>query len=482
MTDASTAAFAEAVHRRRVIVVGGGVAGLVAALECAKVGIHVTLLEAADRLGGIVGEAVLADVALDLPVEGFAAHGDAVGALAGELGLGVETSRPLEAWIVAGAAAAPVARDGIAGIPANPWDAAVRRLIGWRGAWRAYLDRLRPPLTIGQERSLGRLVRVRMGERVRDRLVAPLSLGGYGIDPDDVDVEIAAPGLSTALTRTGSLAGGVAQVRGDDAEAATLARIEGGMARLVEALAARLAALDVDVRTGVPVVAIRQTDDGRWQVEVAEDADSTMVPDLVDAVVVAVPEVMARSILAASVPALDGDVEATAVTEVVTLVVDAPVLDRRPRGDAVFAVPGAHRATGAVVSTVRWPALAAALPSGRHVVRVAFGTQDAAPATAGLDDDAAIALAHVEAQALLGVALPLVAARRDAFDAPLPASALGHREAAHAVREAVGAVAGLGVTGAWLSGPGLAQVVPDAVAEADRVRSAVLWGSRTTAD
>jgi hypothetical protein len=46
--------------------------------------------------------------------------------------------------------------------------------------WRAYLDRLRPPLTIGRERSLGALVRSRMGARLRDRLVAP-SLSAPGV-------------------------------------------------------------------------------------------------------------------------------------------------------------------------------------------------------------------------------------------------------------------------------------------------------------
>jgi oxygen-dependent protoporphyrinogen oxidase len=33
----------------------------------------------------------------------------------------------------------------------------------------------------------------------------------------------------------------------------------------------------------------------------------------------------------------------------------------------------------------------------------------------------------------------------------------------------------LAVVGAWLSGTGLAQVVPDAVAEADRLRGELLW-------
>ena len=47
----------EAARRERVVVVGGGIAGLIAALEFAKVGILVTLFEASDRLGGVMQSA-----------------------------------------------------------------------------------------------------------------------------------------------------------------------------------------------------------------------------------------------------------------------------------------------------------------------------------------------------------------------------------------------------------------------------------------
>ncbi|MCR2826742.1 FAD-dependent oxidoreductase, partial [Microbacterium sp. zg.Y909] len=50
----------------RIVVVGGGVAGLVAALECAKVGMQVTVLEASDRLGGVVRSADVDGVTVDV--------------------------------------------------------------------------------------------------------------------------------------------------------------------------------------------------------------------------------------------------------------------------------------------------------------------------------------------------------------------------------------------------------------------------------
>ncbi|SIT86523.1 protoporphyrinogen oxidase [Microbacterium sp. RU33B] len=499
MTDASTAALADAAQSRHVVVVGGGVAGLVAALECASVGMHVTVLEERDRVGGVVGSVEVGGVVLDAAVEGFSSRGGRVRALAEQLGLDVVTSAPLAPWI-AGLPKGPVPLPPgtLLGVPGNPWDVAVRRVIGWGGTWRAYLDRLRPPLTIGRERSFGRLVRSRMGEKVLQRLVAPMSLGTFGIHPDDVDVEIAASGLSTALTRTGSLAGAVLQLRGDETRQHFLQSVDGGVARLVDALHDRLVELGADVRTGTRVVALEGREDGRWDVGFAAvgSPDPSSIDEAslasagparegvatADAVIVAAPEAEARTLLATHVAALDAEVSRPAVSEVVTLVVDAPALDAVSHGDAAFAVPGTHRATGLVVSSTRWPVLAARLPAGHHVLRVSFGTQLDPPATEGLDEASAVELARAEAETMLGASLRVLDGRRDRWAAAVPASTIGHRDAAQAARAAVSAVPGLAVAGAWIAGSGLAQVVPDAIAEADRVRRALLWGGRRIAE
>jgi oxygen-dependent protoporphyrinogen oxidase len=57
-------------------------------------------------------------------------------------------------------------------------------------------------------------------------------------------------------------------------------------------------------------------------------------------------------------------------------------------------------------------------------------------------------------------------------------SARGQRERAAAARAAVAKARGLAVVGAWVAGSGLAQVVADAHAEADRLRRGALWGGR----
>ncbi|WP_228479778.1 protoporphyrinogen oxidase [Microbacterium abyssi] len=487
-TDGTADLAARAAHRH-VVVVGGGMAGLVAARECAKVGMHVTVLEAAAELGGAIRRAELDGVTVDAGAESYATRGGHVRTLLDELGLtdAIVTPNPAGAWLVGalGVDAAPLPKGGILGIPANPFADDVRRIIGWGGAWRAYVDRLRPPLTIGQERSLGTLVSKRMGAKVRDLLVAPVTAGVYSADPDDVDTEIAAPGLNEALTRAGSLSGGVAQLLADRADRAKKApgsaveAIAGGMSVLVDALAADLEELGAVVRTGVPVDAIVRDGDG-WTVSfpiAAEGEEPSAETVSADALIVATAEPSARALLDGQVTGLGAEGEAPQI-EIVSLLLDAPSLDAAPRGTGVLTVPGSHIAKALTHATAKWEWLRAAA-GGRHVVRVSFGAQGEPAATGELDDDAAARLALTEAEALLGVALPesvLIAAHRARFAQSQPSSLIGAADRRRAVRTAVQKVDGLGVVGAWLSGTGLAQVVPDAMTEADRVRRALLWG------
>jgi oxygen-dependent protoporphyrinogen oxidase len=384
----------------------------------------------------------------------------------------------------------------VLGIPDNPFAPDVRRIIGWSGAWRAYVDRVRPPLTIGHAHSLGKLVRSRLGARVLDRLVAPVTSGVYSARPDDIDVDLAAPGLNAALTRTGSLTGAVAELRArrsgarpadaptsdvpvptvkGPAPGGAVEGIAGGMSRLVDALVSGLRLGGAELRTGVAATGVTPIENG-WAVGTSVDDE----PLAARAVIVALPEGPARALLAPVVPGLDVGDPIAPVVEVVTLVVNTPQLDRAPRGTGVLTVPGSHTAKALTHSSAKWDWVRDATEPGVHVVRVSFGAQGEEPATAALDDDAAAGLALSEAAALLGVELSasaLVAAHRSRYVQSQPAATIGRAALTAAARGAIRAVPGLGATGAWISGTGLAQVIPDARDEADRVRSAALWQS-----
>ena len=511
--QAELAARAAATH---VVVVGAGIGGLIAARECAKVGMQVTLLEGSDVLGGSIRAAELDGLRVDAGAESFATRGGHVRALLDELGLSDRIEAPAAggAWLagIPGVGAAPLPVGGILGIPANPFQEDVRRVIGWSGAWRAYLDRVRPPLTIGHQHSLGRLVASRMGKKVRDRLVAPVTTGVYSASPEDVDVDIAAPGLNAALTRVGSLSGAVQALREEGAAraaakapepaakapGAAVEGIVGGMTVLVDALEADLIRLGAVVRTRTRARSLSKSGES-WLVETETDGKADAVPgahpdenDAVpldptgttdelaaDAVILATDEAAARRLLGGVVPKLresaaEGDAPEI---EIVTLLLDARELDASPRGTGVLTVPGSHTAKALTHSTAKWRWLREAA-GNRHLVRVSFGAQGERPATAALDDEAAARLALAEASALLGLSLPdaaLLASHRSRYVQSQPASIIGAGELRSSARGAVQAVPGLAAVGAWLSGTGLAQVIPDARDEADRLRRTLIW-------
>ncbi len=504
---------------RHVVVIGGGIAGLVAAFECARIGVHVTLLEKSDRLGGCIRTQQIAGIGVDTGAESFATRGGAVRELIDELRLAdrVIEPNPAGAWLAFGGSAAPLPKAGILGIPSNPLADDVRRIIGWKGAWRAYMDRVKPVLTIGTERNLGTLVRSRMGRAVLDLLVAPVTNGVYSADPSQLDVARAAPGLNNALTVSGSLSGAVGVLRENVPAGSAVGGFAGGMGVLVDALAQTLANYEVTVRTGVAATAIENVGDDQWRVTVRDETQdasasgssprepiaesssgtgdephgrddepgSTAVGGATsvlnaDAVIVAAPEAAASALLTSIAPAVSAPAPAQAPrVDIVTLAIDSAELDAHPRGTGVLTAASAGRAAKALThSSAKWSWISRALDTPhRHIVRVSFGRQGEASPLDGLDDQQVIDLARTEMSALLGVDVApeqVVDALHTSWESTLPRAFAGQTDRAALVREAIEQLPGLDVTGAWLSGTGLASVIPDAVAAAGRIRHRIV--------
>jgi len=198
-------------ERFDVAVVSRDPSALVAAWECARIGLRVIVLELPDAELG------------DAPSNA----GGVVAGLCSDLGLSVTIQDPSRG------------EENIYGIPANPFSAAVRDVMGWRGAWRIYLDRLMPIMSLGNERSLHRLVRRRLGARALRLLVQPRLASDLGIT-SDVDVADLVPGLSEATTRVGSLTLGVIEMMAADPAAVQRVELSGGMPGLRAALHERL--------------------------------------------------------------------------------------------------------------------------------------------------------------------------------------------------------------------------------------------------
>lgn len=453
-----------------VAIVGGGVAGLVAAIECLRIGVRVLVLEASDAVGGSVAPLEIAGLRIDAGAESFATRGGHVASYLDGLGLAGEIVEPAVggSWLhLSDGRSVPSPKAGVLGIPSSPLAADVTAAIGSAGSARAYLDRLMPVLKIGRERSLAALVEKRMGRKVLEELVAPVVTGVYSTRPENIDVDVAQPGLNGAITRLGSLSGAVAELRERMPAGAAVRGIRGGMFRLVEALVAKVGYFGGEIRTGTAVRAIDAVEadaDPIWRLRLDEGTV------LARAVILAVPEPAARALIGPADTALGDD-----AVELVTLVLDDARLDAAPRGTGVLVAPTADDVTAKALThaSAKWAWLAEALPAGRHILRLSYGRPGETEPLSGLTAAEVRGLAVADASRLLGIELDpasVVDHARVRWSNVRSAALIGQRERVDSYLAGLAEHPGLAATGTWIAGTGLASVIPHAREAAVSIR------------
>jgi oxygen-dependent protoporphyrinogen oxidase len=405
------------------VVVGAGIAGLVAARALVLGGREVVVLEASDRAGGQVARHTVGGLELDAGAESFATRGGIVAGLADRLGLGDEIVAPaaLPAWLYrADGTAMPLPATSLLGIPSVPLAQDVIDAIGMRGAARAAVDLLLPSTVGAKSATIGELVRRRMGSAVLDRLVAPVMRGVHSANPDDLPLDRAAPGLRSALSREGSLSHAVASLRERSPAGSQVAGIRGGVVVLVDRLLADLERFGVPVRLGVTV---DEVGPGQLRVD---------------------GEVLHGEVLVAA-PGVAADRAPGRMISLVTLVVDQPELAAAPRGTGLLVELGAPGVAARALThlTAKWPWIAERA-GGLHALRLSYD-----------GDTADIETAVADAGILLGIPL----------NRPVDAAVVTWERAVPRTH----AVDGMHYVGEAGSGTGLAAVIAQAQSEAERL-------------
>lgn len=452
----------------RVAVVGGGIAGLTAAWELARGGADVDLYEAGGQLGGAVAPLTLGGIQLDAGAEAFATRSNAVGELISDVGLAeqIVSPNPAGAWLQLPDLAAPLPATGILGVPGDPQAHDVVEILGAEAAARAAED-LTAPMTwtagqiTDQQLSLGEVVRDRMGKAVVEKLVSPITSGVHSAAPDDLALSTAHPKLYETMIAQGSLARAVASLKAGAPAGSAVQSLQGGMHTLVAALQRQLQGAGAKVR---PHTEVRDLQ------EVAAEH-----------VVLAVDEQQAADLAAPYllVPPAAGGAASSGVA-LVTVLVRAPELDSCPRGTGMLVAPtvGHIGAKAMTHISAKWQwaqrRLTQQLGPGHHLLRLSYGRITDAPDSGALgfhsQDEQLLEAAKRDLPALTGVPVEpehVLDAAVVRWGLGLPGASAVHRGRAAEFKRALAEERASGdptlwAVGAWVTGTGLAQIIPDA--------------------
>ncbi|WNG89720.1 protoporphyrinogen oxidase [Mycobacterium sp. ITM-2016-00317] len=445
---------------RRYCVVGGGISGLVSAYRlrvAAGPDAEITLLDPADRLGGVLRTERIGGQLLDVGAEAFVARRPEVPALLAELGLGdrqIATSgaRPL---IYSEGRLHPLPADTVQGIPSRP--AALTGLVD-DATVRWMLDEPRRPFSWrqGADPSVADLVGDRFGEQVVTRSVDPLLGGVYSGSAATIGIRAGAPTVAAALDGGArNLTEAVTRALPPPQPGSVFGAIDGGYQVLVDELVRRAelqwAQVAVrGVRRDGRVWSVLDDEGGHWPA---------------DAVVLAVPAPRLPALIADLAPDTAAAARRIPVASAAVVALALPGGTPLPEQSGVLVAGRGRLHTKAVtLSSRKWGRRA-----NVEMVRLSYGRFGEDLARSAGDEDL-LTWAGRDLKTLFGVTVDPVDARVVRWIDAMPQYGPGHAALVAELR--AGLPRGLAVAGAYLDGIG----VPACVASATRAAAALMVG------
>ena len=444
--------------RAQVLVLGGGIAGLVAARELAGDFDSIIVLEKSDQLGGSIGSSVIAGHRVDSGAEAFAVNRNDALVLIDSLGLTGQLVSPAraDARIRSGRDTYLIPH-GILGIPSDLSDPSVLAAVG-ADALAEAIELDARPWNLAGSISIGNLVRTRLGNTFVERLLSPVVGGVHAANPDLLDADAIVPGLASAAANAGSLTAAVSKIRASASAArpgGAIMSLRGGMHTLVDALALDLIGHGVSIQLSAGAATANYFQD-LWHVTTAAGEEFTS-----EVLVVALPSEAAAHLFATD-PLLTEPLSQVQTTDVaiVLLALRAPELAFAPLGSGVLITSDSEgvEAKASTHANAKWAWVGETFGE-THLLRFSYGRDGRLP-----DDLLKLQeLAVADAKVLYGLEAPeVIQAQTILWPGALVHPGTGHLAVAKTLSQEVAGRKNLTIIGSGLGGNGITGTIRQA--------------------
>jgi len=447
----------------RVIIIGGGIAGLATAYELHRQHIPFLLLEARPRAGGVILSEHIDGYTIDAGPDALLIQKPDGIKLCEELGLGsrlVPTKPPRLAFIQRGGVLHPLPASSVLGIPTRFGPFVGTRLFSWAGKIRMGGEMFVPRREDQSDESIGAFMTRRFGAEATTFLAEPLLAGIHAGDVDRLSVRALFPRFVEAERTHGSLLRAFrAQPTSQAPSDGVFRSLPGGLSELIRALAATLPAMSIRLNAAVKRVMRRES----FLVE--SSAGESLEAQ---AVVIAAPAYDTARIVAdfdRELSRLCGEIPYTS-TATIALAFARSAVAHGLNGSG-FVVPRAE-GTGILAASwlsSKWPGRA---PDDRVLLRAfAGGSRD--PRALERSDDELIRSSMDALRPLLGISGAPLLARVYRWERASAQHEVGHLSQMAAIDAAVARHQGLFVTGSGFRGVGIPDCIADGRATARQV-------------
>ncbi len=445
--------------------IGAGISGLACAYRLQQSGVDVTLLEASDHAGGLIGTVKKDGLLFETGPQSFQGTGTLLD-LIRELGLEGELQKadpraPRYVYL----------HGHLRKIPMSPQALLTSSLLAPGSRWKIATEAFKRSKPPSEEETVASFVRRKFGHEILEYLVAPFVSGVYAGDPEQLSLKAAFPTLDEWEREYGSVLRGAMKSRPPKAKRGgppPLCSFHSGVATLPVAMAGKLGER---LQTGTTVLEIRRAsssgaDGGPYELRAQQRGQERHAT--VDAVVIATPAYAAGALLASM---------SAHIAQVLSGIPYAPVAvvaanyHRQQIGDPLdgfgFLVPRGQkiRTLGTVWNSSLFRDRAR---EGTATMTSFIGGATDVEIVRHSEEDIA-RIVQDENACILGITGPPIESAVWGYTRALPQYNLGHGHIVETIRDAERQMPGLFFAGNYLEGPAIGKCVENGFHTAEAV-------------